>query len=40
MRKKPRGHRKVTSLLKKLVKVPNLEIEQPKPAKRKARKKK
>ena len=40
MKKKPKGHRKMASLLKKLAKVPKSEIEEPKPTKRKARKKK
>ena len=39
-KKKPKGHRKMTSLLKKLAKVPKSEIDKPKPTKRKARRKK
>lgn len=41
MTKAPKGHRKMTGLLKKLAKVSKSEIETPtKPAKRKAAKKK
>lgn len=39
-KKKPKGHRKTVSLLRKLAKVPKAEVPKPKPAKRKARKKK
>ena len=39
-KKAPTGHRKMTGLLKKLAKVPKSEIKEPKPTKRKPRKKK
>ena len=39
-KKAPKGHRNMTSLLKKLAKVPKSEIEEPKPTKKKARRKK